>query len=212
MEDKTSGGMALSILEYEIRTRSVGDLTDLHLFRFNRDQYHALADLGAFEGRRVELIEGEILEMPPIGSEHAAVNMPVADLLKVAFGQGYVIRTQVPIDLGDDSQPSEPEPDVAVAVGHWRDYTNHMPKAKDLRLIVELAQSSLRDDRRVKAPLYGSAGIPEYWLLNLVDRQLEVYRNPTEIGYDSSTIYSAGESVEPLHAPGQTIQIADMLP
>src|SRR5580693_823733 len=83
---------AVSILNYEIRTREDGDLTGWHLFRFTRDQYHAMAELGAFEGRRVELIEGEIIEMPPIGNEHAAVNVPVADLLKVAFGQGYVIR------------------------------------------------------------------------------------------------------------------------
>jgi len=201
-----------AILEHEVRSTFESSVTGLHRHLFTRDEYYTMADAGLFRDKRVELIEGEIIEMAPIGDPHAAVTEPTYDILREAFGAGFSIRNQAPIAIGPDYKPSDPQPDVAVVVGTWRDYLSHKPGPDDIKLIVEVSDSSLKDDRTIKATLYASAGIVEYWIVNLVDSQLEVHRQPTETGYASVTIYRTTETVEPLFAPGKSVLVGNFIP
>ena len=182
--------------------------------QWTRDEYYKMAEAGLFEGKHVELIEGRIIEMSPMGSAHATSVSLVGDAFRSGFGHGFFVRSQMPLDLGD---LSEPEPDIAVVPGKARDYTNAHPKTAVL--IVEVSESSLDYDRTEKASLYAEAGIPDYWVLNLIDRRLEVRRDPAPdpnelygFGYKKVTILYAGDLVSPLAVPQASIAVADLLP
>ena len=131
--------------------------------------------MGFFEGKRVELIEGEIIEMAPMGSPHATGIGLLAELLRETFGKGFHLRTQAPLDVSDISQP---EPDVALFRGGIRDFSLAHPKTA--LIVAEVSNSSLSLDRTIKSGLYARRSIEEYWILNLKDRCLEVYRRPVE--------------------------------
>lgn len=178
-----------------------------------RDEYHRMAELGFFDGRRVELIEGQVIDRAAMKSPHAAAIDLVDEALKRVFGAGYYIRQQKPFVVGDIS---EPEPDVAVVPGTVRDYAEAHPTIA--ALIVEVADTSVSYDRKTKGSLYAKAGVADYWILNLVKRQLEVYRQPVEDSeatygwrYDEAVIYLSGQQVVPLDAEGG-VAIADLLP
>jgi Uma2 family endonuclease len=176
-------------------------------------EYHTLAEMGWFEGQRVELIEGEIIEMSPQKEPHFQSILLILDVLQLAFGPGHSVRPQGPLSL---ATASEPEPDVAVVRGTPRDYTAHPTTAL---LVVEVSESSLAYDRGDKASLYAKAGIADYWILNLIDRQLEVRRNPGPdasqthgYGYADVTILGETESIAPLAAPQSIVAVRDLLP
>ena len=182
--------------------------------QWTRDEYYKMAEAGLFEGKHVELIEGRIIEMSPMGSAHATGVSLASDRLRSVVGPGFLTRSQMPLDLGD---LSEPEPDIAVVAGTARDYTKAHPKVAVL--IVEVSESSLDYDRTEKASLYAAAGIPDYWVLNLVDRRLEVRRDPVPdpselygFGYKTVMILEAGDFVSLLAAPQSSIAVADLLP
>lgn len=141
-------------------------------FRFTRDAYHQMAALGLFEGKRVELIEGEVIEMSPMSPLHFASGDDLHSLLRRALPKGYWARFQGPLSLGE----SEPEPDISVVRGSPDDYPDAHPDTA--LLVVEIADTSLHYDRTDKQSLYAKAGIPEYWIVNLREKQLEVYREP----------------------------------
>jgi Uma2 family endonuclease len=160
------------------------------------------------------LIEGQVIEMSPMGSPHITAVTLAGDTLREAIGRGYFVRIQGPLDCGE---LSEPEPDIAVIAGHARDYTDAHPNTAVL--IVEVAETSLNYDRTTKASLYAKAGIAEYWILNLIDRQLEVHRTPVAdpaqphgFGYADITHHAATEVVTPLALPQVTVAVADLLP
>ena len=141
---------------------------------FNVDEYHRMSEAGILsEDDRVELMEGEIIKMSPIGSRHAACVKRFNTLLHRKAGQAVIVSIQDPIRLDDYS---EPEPDVAVVSGSPRDYRDAHPSTA--LLVVEVADTSLLFDRTTKASLYARAGIADYWLLNLVDQIVEVHRTP----------------------------------
>jgi Uma2 family endonuclease len=171
---------------------------------------HGLLD----EDDRVELIDGEILTMAPHYSPHAATVMHVQKVLDGAFGPGYHVRVQMPFALDPGS---EPEPDLAVVSGAALDYFGGHPERA--ALLVEVADTTLSFARRWKSSLYARGGIPEYWIVNLPDRLLEVYRDPAEDpaapygwGFRTSVRLAAGDVVSPLGAPGAQIAVADLLP
>ena len=180
--------------------------------RWTREDYYKMAEAGLFEGRRVELIRGEIFEMTPQLSPHAAA-VRIADYtLRPVFGHGYVISIQLPLSLGLDS---DPEPDLAVVPGAPRDFVGAHPSTAVL--VLEVADSSLGYDRITKGSLYAEANIQEYWILNLADRQLEVYREPRQeatgtYAYGNVTTLGESDTVSPLSAPGATIRVGDLLP
>lgn len=176
--------------------------------RWTREEYEQLAAAGFFQpGERVELVEGVIYEMSPQNGRHAAGILLVHDALRSAFPQGHQIRIQLPLLLGSDS---EPEPDVAVVPGGPRDYIPSHPTTAVL--IVEVSDSSSFHDRERKGGVYARAGIPEYWLLDVVAERLEVYRNPGAGIYQTRHHLKTGDTVTPLANPGASIAVADLLP
>ena len=162
----------------------------------------------------MELIDGLLILREPQHSPHAVATQLALLALGRAFGGGWNVRSQLPVAL---DEMSEPEPDAAVVPGDPRDYRDAHPERPVL--IVEVALSRLTFDRRHKASLYARAGIADYWVVNLVDRVLEVYREPVAdstaplgFGYQSITRLAPPATVTPLAAPAATIPIADLLP
>jgi Uma2 family endonuclease len=200
----------MAILEHELRSAQ-STLTGMHRRLLTLDAYYSLVDSGKLGDGRLELIEGELVDMAPIGDPHSALVDPLARMLVPLFGPGYSVRTQSPILIATDPKPSVPQPDIVVAKGDWREYRSRKPGPGDIELLVEIADSTLSGDRGIKAALYASAGIPEYWIVNLVDVQLEVYREPSGAGYAECTILRPGESIEPRSTPGKSLAIADFL-
>jgi Uma2 family endonuclease len=175
--------------------------------RWTRDQYYRLGDAGLFAERRVELIDGEIIDVPPQRSSRFTAVMLTQKVLDRCFGVGFVIRAQGPLDLGPDSQP---EPDVAVVTGGARDYDARHPTSAVL--VVAVSETSLRFDRGRKKLLYAEAGIGEYWILNLVDRVLEVHRAPKSGRYQEDFIVDAAGTIAPLAMADVAVAVAGMLP
>jgi Uma2 family endonuclease len=182
---------------------------------WTREEYYRMAEAGVFRpGERVELIGGRIVMMSPQNSPHFTGIRLAEDALRAIFAISYDVRVQGPLDV---SPASQPEPDIAVVRGSVRDYATAHPTTA--LLVVEVAESSLPFDRGEKASLYASADVPEYWVVNLLDRRLEVYRNPCPItgqpygyGYRSCTHYFATDVVTPLAAPSGIVKVADLLP
>jgi Uma2 family endonuclease len=183
--------------------------------RFSRIEYEKLIDLGVFQpGDPIELIGGELIVAEPQGAAHYTAICKTAKALEAAFGPGWNVRTQGPIGLDDES---EPEPDVAVVPGSLDDYSRAHPSRPVLT--VEVAESSLAIDRRHKGSVYARAGLTDYWVLNLVDRVLEVYREPiadsaSPFGwrYARAEALGADAQVTPLAAPAAIIPVARLLP
>ena len=181
-----------------------------------RQEFERAGEQGLFgPEERLELVGGEVIrKMSPQSGAHAAAISRIEQALRQAFGEGHIVRVQMPLALGVHS---EPEPDVAVVAGSVADFDHDHPTSA--RLVVEVADSTLRFDRRVKGSLYALAGVPEYWLLNLPDRVLEVHREPAAMAggtfkhhYRSLSRLVEGDSVTPLAAPRAVIAIADLLP
>ncbi len=185
------------------------------LHRWTRRQYARLIDHGLLdEDDPIELLDGLLLVKEPQSSPHRTAVGLVAKALERAFGDGWFVQTQSPIGLDDRS---EPEPDVCVVRGSLRDYVDAHPTHP--ALIVEVALSGLRVARGRKATAYARGGIADYWILNLIDRVLEVHREPARPGparrrwgYASIETLGAEAMVVPLAAPSSTIRIADLLP
>jgi Uma2 family endonuclease len=177
--------------------------------RFTWDDYHAMAAAGALkEGDRVELIEGEIVDMTPIGSRHAAVVDRLTRWLVMACGTRAIVRVQGPLRLGAHS---EPQPDLLVLEPRDDFYRDAPPTADDVRLLIEVADSSLQYDQAVKLPLYSRAGVREFWLVDLVRDEVQVHREPTPGGFGFVERRRRGASVEPIAFPGLSLQVDELL-
>ena len=191
------------------------EMYPVRLRRWTRVEYERLIEIGAFHnGEPIELLGGELMVSEPQGSGHFTAIGLVEDALRAALGPDWLVRSQGPIALADDS---EPEPDIAVTRGSRRDYSRGHPVLPVL--VVEVADSSLSLDREHKGSLYARAGVADYWILNLVERVLEIYREPildptTRFGwrYASLEILAPGASTAPLAAPAAHIHISDVLP
>lgn len=178
------------------------------IHRWTREEYERMAAKGLFPpDARVELIEGIVYDMTPQSSFHSTGLRALQESLRPVFSSGYDLRVQMPLVLGDDSEPG---PDLAVVPGTFEDYAYSHPTTAVLA--VEVADSSLLRDRRLKIPLYARAGIPEAWLLNLKRTVLEVYRDPVDGAYRSRTVLRPGESVSPLARPDVSLAVADFFP
>lgn len=182
--------------------------------RWTRIEYDRLIDLGVFQpGDPIELIGGELLVAEPQGAPHYTSIQKTARALERAFGPSWNIRTQGPMGLDEES---EPEPDVAVVPGDPEDYsTSHPSRAV---LVVEVSESSLAFDRGHKGSVYARAGMMDYWIVNLVDRLLEVYREPVPDAaapfgarYSRREDFDTSDQVSPLVAPHARIQVRDLL-
>jgi Uma2 family endonuclease len=181
------------------------------LFPFTRDHLLTIAEAGLFDCHRVELVGGIIYLMSPIKEPHVAGVILVSDCLRLAFGAGYTVRTQSPLDIGTNSNP---EPDVAVVAGQVRGRKS--PPTSAL-IVVEVADTTLTHDTTTKVEDYAAAGIADYWVLDLTGDRLLVFRDPQPISagghtYRSRLILGPADSVSPLAAPAASIKVADLLP
>jgi Uma2 family endonuclease len=189
---------------YPLRTR-----------RWTRAEYERLIEVGVFRpGEPVELLGGQLVVSEPQKSEHHTAVGLVDDALRSALPAGWLVRSQGPIELDDES---EPEPDVAVVPGNRRTYSHRHPDRPVL--VVEISESSLAFDREHKGGLYARARLEDYWIVNLVDRVLEVYRQPVTDAaapfgwrYAIRQVLRAESPVELLAVPGTHVRVADLLP
>jgi len=151
--------------------------------RFSLDEYHRMGEVGIFRpDDRVELIEGEIIEMAPLGSVHAATVTKIVESFMRRLGDRATVRSQNPLLIQE--RESEPEPDVMLLTRRADFYRGAHPVPDDVRLIIEVADSSLRYDRLTKFPLYARAGIVEAWLADTDHGRIEIHRRPTPRGYE----------------------------
>lgn len=178
--------------------------------KFTVDEYYRMAEVGILErDERVELIEGEIIVMPPIGPAHAwDVDYLHEVLVRYAVGR-YYVRNQNPVRLSDES---EPEPDVALLRRCPEGYGAAHPTPADVLLVIEVADSSLEYDRNIKAHIYGRSGVPETWVRNLPEDCIERFTEPGPDGYAQHTIHRRGETLTPVVLPDLELAVADLLP
>lgn len=181
--------------------------------RWTRAEYYRLGEAGFFEDERVELLDGEIWTLPPQKTPHFSAIRLTADILEDVFGDGVELRQQAPMTLNDGT---EPEPDVLVVPGSARDYEDHHPTPPEVLLLVEVSDSTLAKDRGKKAADYARASIADYWIVNLISRQLEVHRDPGPLpnghGYKLRRVLLEGEAIAPLLAPDRPVSVSDLLP
>lgn len=182
--------------------------------KWSKAEFYRMAEIGIFQGQRAELIEGEIMVLSPQGPAHFVSVHRTATALGTAFGPGYWVRSQGPLDL---NMASEPEPDVAVVLGDWNDYPGH-PTAVDAVLVVEVSDRTLAYDTGDKASLYARAGIRDYWVVDLVHGLLEVRRNPIAdpsapfgFRYSAMVPLLRGQIVSPLAVPNAVIPVSSVM-
>ncbi len=190
-------------------------IADLPIRRFTVDEYYRIARAGILgPTEHVELICGVIVKMAAKGTPHFTATTNTRDTFIAKLGGGHTVRQEGPIDLGG----TEPEPDVVVARGKSRDYREHHPKPADVLLLVEVAETSLDYDLKVKLPLYAAAGIVEYWILDLEHSLLEVFRDlvPADAtraaAYRTHLTFFPGDQIAPVSFSQASIPVSDLLP
>ena len=178
-------------------------------FRFTISQYHQMSEAGILsENDKVELINGEIIEMSPICRRHAACVDRINRLFSNILGIKVIVRVQNPILLNN---LSEPEPDIALLKPRADFYESGHPQPQDIFLLIEVADSSIEYDRDVKIPLYASSGITEVWLVDIYQQVITVYRYPTEHDYRDIQTLSRGEKLSISAFPENNLFVDDIL-
>ena len=181
---------------------------DIHRHLFTVDEFARMGEAGVFaEDDRVELIDGEIREMTPIGPTHAVVVNLLAELLITRLAGRAYVSIQNPVRL---DRHTEPQPDLAVARRRLDAYASRHPEAGDLLLVIEVADSSLRYDRVEKVPRYGGAGIPETWLVDLAAETVAVYTDPGRDGYAREQVRQHGDTIAASGVPELRLQVDEM--
>lgn len=176
---------------------------------FTVEEFQAMGRAGILtEDDRVELLDGEIVEMPPIGSAHGGTVNKMANLLKERLGRRIIVGVQNPILLND---LTEPLPDITLLKPRPDYYRQSHPVPVDVLLLIEVADTTVRQDRHVKGPLYARSGVKEYWLADLEADLIEVYRQPSAQGYGEVRQYRRGQSVAPLAFPEMAVAVEDLL-
>ncbi|MCG8448108.1 MAG: Uma2 family endonuclease [Pirellulales bacterium] len=191
----------------------IGDTTP-QAKRWTREEYYRLGEQGWFLEERVELIDGEILVLTPQSSWHAYATDKLASLLEVIFSKGYWIRAQLPLPFGE---LHEPEPDISVVRGQRDDFIDNHPT--EAQLVVEVSLTTIEYDKNIKPSLYARMGVPDYWVLDLENRLLLVYRQPAvdenaPFGHRYKIVETipADGCVSPFEKPDAKLAVADMLP
>ncbi len=182
----------------------LADLAPERVRPLKRTEYEAMVAAGLFEDERVELLEGVIVEMSPQSPSHAAAIQRIDRILQRLIGERASIRVQMPFVAGVLSLP---EPDVAVVPPD--DYERAHPA--EALLVIEVPDSSLRKDRRLQAEIYARAGVPEYWVVGLVDGLVEVHTEPSGGAYGRVTTVRRGESIRPIALPDVAIAVDDIV-
>jgi Uma2 family endonuclease len=173
-------------------------------------EYHQMAEAGILDSdERVELIDGYLLKMAAKGTAHASALTRTEQLLRRLLGNRVLLRFQDPIRLNNYS---EPEPDIAVVQLDPLDYADHHPTVSEVYLVIEVADSSLLKDCGLKAKAYARSHILDYWVLDVTERKLHVFRDPNQDGYQSETVLLEDAVVSPLQFPNAIAIVRDLLP
>lgn len=189
--------------------RDIHTVLPITRHKFSVADYYAMLEAGILtEDSRVELIHGEIVAMSPVNPRHASKVDELSEQFRARLGQRAIVRSQNPVRLGDDS---EPQPDIALLKRREHRYKTSHPLPTDVFLIVEVSDATLAYDRSVKAALYASVGIAEVWIVNLVEQQLEVLRDPDQDDYRERRLLKAGEYVSPLAFPDVSFAVQEIL-
>ena len=168
-----------------------------------------MAETGVLQpDARVELLDGEIIDMSPIGSFHGGVTNCLNEIFTAASKRRWVTAVQNPVRLDDHS---EPQPDLVLLKPTPDFYRRQHPGPADVYLLIEVSDSSLSIDREAKLPAYGRAGIAEVWIVNLIDQTVEVYREPHFAGYASKVILRSGDQAAPKSFPDVTVDVTELL-
>ena len=179
------------------------------LHRFSAEEYHRLGELGILSpDARVELIEGAIHDMSPIGPFHSGVTMRLNRFFQLRAKARWTVWVQDAIRLDNYS---EPEPDLMLLKPAPDDYVSHHPAPDDVFLLIEVADSTLDFDRSKKLQIYARAGIAEFWIVNLPDSTIEIYREPHFTGYEKKTVLKAGDQACPAAFPDVVVDVAELL-
>ncbi len=177
--------------------------------RFTVAEYYRMAEAGLLaEDSRVQLIDGEIIDMPPIGPRHSDGVDRLAEVFFSRLGGVARVRVQNPIHLDEHN---EPEPDLVLARRRQGGYASGHPTPEDVLLVIEVADTSAEYDRQTKALMYSRAGILDYWIVDLGRDHVLVLRDPTEAGYATTRVYRRGEQLRPLAFPDLAVRIDDIL-
>lgn len=181
----------------------------LDKYSFTAEEFERMGEAGIFrQDARLELIEGEIFEMSPIGNAHAACVKFLTALLFRLFGDTYVIGVQDPIRPNDFS---EPQPDVTLLRRRDDYYREGHPTPADTLLVIEVADTTVVKDKTVKVPLYARSGVPETWLVNIPEEQLEVYSAPLNGVYRRVEVFGRGEEARSHTVEGLAINVSELL-
>jgi Uma2 family endonuclease len=176
---------------------------------FTVDDYYKLAEAGILkEGDRVELIDGEIVKMSPIGNRHASCVMRLNAIFNQRAGQLVIVNVQNPVRL---NQYSEPQPDITLLKPRGDYYSNSHPTPGDVLLIIEVSDTTLAYDRMIKIPLYARAGIPEVWVADLAGDRVEAYSEPVNGSYQKTRRAARGETLTPERLPTVSVSVDDVL-
>jgi Uma2 family endonuclease len=171
--------------------------------KWSIDEYHQLVESGVLADRRVELLNGIIVEMPPEGMPHAVYCTDAVEYLRRSLGNRAAVREAHPITLPNDS---EPEPDIAIVAAPNRQYLDHHPYPADIFWLIEYSNATLNKDLNDKKRIYAEAGIEEYWVVNLKASELIVFRDLAADMYQSELIFATG-NISPLSFPDLQIEV-----
>jgi Uma2 family endonuclease len=176
--------------------------------RITTDRYQKMVATGVLTAEdRVELIEGEILDMAPIGTRHARITGRLVKRFILGVGETAVVRAANPVDLG---RFSEPEPDLLLLKPQAEEYGHAHPQAQDVLLLIEVAESSLAFDQGAKRDLYARFGVSEYWVIDVNAERVVAYARPAEGAFQHTREYRRGESISPAAFPALQIPISDL--
>ncbi len=185
-------------------------MTAALLRRFTVNEYHRMSELGIlFHTERTELVNGTIFQLIDKSTAHSAATRRTWDLFSMRLRGRYTVHTKAPVALNEQS---EPYPDLAVTVVDPQDFITHHPGPDEILLLVEVADVSLRHDLETKASAYAIAGINEYWVLDVNDRRLFMFQQPTSAGYQFTVTYTDADTLAPLAFKDFEVRVADMLP
>ncbi|MEO5804547.1 MAG: Uma2 family endonuclease [Verrucomicrobiota bacterium] len=177
--------------------------------RFSVKEYYRMAETGVLRpDARVELLEGEIIDMSPIGPFHGGVTNYLNQIFTAAAKGRWVISVQNPVRLDDHS---EPQPDIMLLKPSADFYRQRHPQPSDVFLLVEISDTTLAADQADKLPAYGRAGVTEVWIVNLNELTVEVYREPNFTGYGGKTVLHAGDQAKPMAFPDAAVDVAELL-
>lgn len=176
--------------------------------RFTTKDYYRMAETGLLKpDARVELLDGEIIDMSPIGPPHGGATKRLNRFFTGVARSRWLVAVQDPVHLDEHS---DPQPDLMLLRPAPDDYSTRHPGPKDVLLLIEVADTSLDYDRGKKLPAYGRAGIPEVWIIDLLEQTIEIYRQPHAAGYGSIAVLRAGEKASPQPFPDAEVNVADL--